>query len=186
MSDEIDQIEEGEESGKKKKGIILIVGMLLLIGVIGLGSWLAISTSDDSESPSDGENVEQVQGEVKTPEEQNKEEAVIELTTEPLYVKLEPVVTNVSEPDKYQYVQVALTVMTHNKSLESLLPKFEVKIRQIIQSSIREFPETKLLTNAGIEEATKVIKKKLNKFLAEKNIDVKYIEEVFLSDVVIE
>lgn len=192
MSDEIDQIEENEAGRKSNKGLLLIIGLVLLLAAGGVGAWFAFSGNDTSGDESSSEVVSQDTegsdkgGNVETSKSAEDKDVPVELSEEPLYVQIGPVVANISMPQKYQYVQATLTLMTYSKGMAEVMPKFEIKIKHILQQSIRDFPEDKLVTNEGIEELTKNIKKRLNKFLAGKGLDVKYIDELFLSDVVIE
>ncbi|MFD3303805.1 flagellar basal body-associated FliL family protein [Alteromonas macleodii] len=192
MSDEIDQIEENEAGGKSKKGLFLIIGLVLLLAAGGVGAWFAFSGTEATSEESSSEVASQVAegsekgGKVEKSKSAEDKDVPVELSEEPLYVQIGPVVANISMPQKYQYVQATLTLMTYSKGMAEVMPKFEIKIKHILQQSIRDFPEDKLITNDGIEELTKNIKKRLNKFLAGKGLDVKYIDELFLSDVVIE
>ena len=191
MSDEIDQIEENEGGDGSKKKILLIVGVILLLVCGGVGAYFVLNAGE--EVPEEGEVTEQTSSSESSEEvvSQKKEEKVdlsipVALGEEPIYVQVGPVVSNISAPDKYQYVQATLTLMTYSKSMEEVVMKFDVKIRHMLQKAIRDVPEESLITNEGIESLTSTVKKRLNKFLSEKGLDVKYIDEVFLSDVVIE
>lgn len=192
MSDEIDQIEENEAGSKNRKGLFLIIGVVLLLAIGGVGAWFAFS-GDDTSTDENGSEVASLDTEtadngkkIVASESAKNKDVPVELSEEPLYVQIGPVVANISMPQKYQYVQATLTLMTYSKGMADVVPKFEIKVKHMLQQSIRDFPEEKLITNDGIEELTKNVKKRLNKFLAAKGLDVKYIDELFLSDVVIE
>jgi len=188
MSDEIDEMEEESEGKGKKKGMFIILGLInLLILVGGIGYYVySTSSTDDVEPPVGSEQVEVVEETSEEVSSEEKVEEVIVLAEEPIYVQIGPVVANLNGADKYQYMQLTLSIMTHSENLAAILPKFEIKIKHLLQTQVRNVPEHELVTNAGINKLTKNIQSKLNRFLKDEGIDVKYVEELFLSDVIIE
>lgn len=202
MSDELDQRDE-EESGKGKPKLLLIVGLaniVLILGVLGYfifsyegGSSASEVVAEESLNVADVESVESSEDEVVSEEEAQEVgedgEAVepqVSLSDVPVYVSVGPILSNLNSPDRYEYIQLSLTVKTYNLDLESVLASHEIVLKNIVQYEVREMSELELLSNEGIKKLTKNIRLKLNTFLKELDVDIEYVEEFLLSDVIIE
>jgi flagellar basal body-associated protein FliL len=185
MSDEIDKIEEEEDKPKKKK--LLVFGLFGLVILAGIAVYyLLIEPSGDEVQKSGEVKEEVIKVSPKEIEVTDPASVPVILGESPVFIKIGPVVSNISAPDRYEYIQVSMSIKTYHPDLMALLAPYEVYLKSIIQYEVREMDEVMLLSNVGIEKLTLNIRLKLNQILKELNIDIKYIDEFLLSDVIIE
>mgnify|MGYP000742297067 CR=1 FL=1 len=185
MSDEIDKIEEDEKKPKNKK--LLIFGLFSLLVLVGISVYfLLIEPSNEEVVKGDVVKKEVVKESPDVEQAVDSKVPPVILSDAPVFIMIGPVVSNINTPDRYEYIQVSMSIKTYHPDLMSLLVPYEVKLKSIIQYEVREMDEVKLLSNAGIEKLTQNIRLKLNQVLKELNIDIKYIDEFLLSDVIIE
>jgi flagellar basal body-associated protein FliL len=184
MSDEIDKIEEEDRPKKKKLMVFGLFGLVILAGVAVY--YLLIDPSGDEVLKSGEVKEAIVKDEPKDIEVTDPSSVAVILSESPVFIMIGPVVSNISAPDRYEYIQVSVSIKTYHPDLMALLAPYEVYLKSIIQYEVREMDELMLLSNVGIEKLTLNIRLKLNQVLKELNIDIKYIDEFLLSDVIIE
>lgn len=165
MSDIVDQFEEQNTPKKSFLVPVLILLIVLLVAALVASQMGGFSSKEPLV-------------EVEAP--------VVLTLPEPSYYKMGPVVANTGLGSSYQYVQLAVVFSVSEQTLLDSIPKYEARLKNLVQSALRDASDEDLLTNKGVKEITKKLTVQLNNFLSEQGVDLDYIEDIFLSDIIVE
>lgn len=189
MSDEIDEMEEKEGKNNSFKTLIIIIIIFQVLTTAGLVYFITSDTSANSGSVTQEIEEEADSGDEgesgAVPQKSGKKSAV-KLTQEPIYHQTPSIISNLNKPLQFSYVSLKLSIRTYDQRIVDLLGKKELKVRSVVQSQVRTMSESELTTNQGLNDLTSKIQKKIGILLTEHDIDPKYIDDIFLADVIME
>ncbi len=111
--------------------------------------------------------------------------AEVSMAVEPLYHKIERLVMNANS-ETYNYVQMSLVFKTFNPTMVELLGKIDVEIRHALETEVRDAEVTDFSTNKGLGQFKERLMVRLNGVLKEAGMDVKYIEDIYFTEVLVE
>lgn len=197
MSDNT-ETEIPKEKGSKKT--LLIVSLFLIINIVGICGgiyYLSLQSSAPcKELPAN--EADYIAGEVYCDDETNQAvdiEAVAdegvgvskeELSGDPLFHKVGPMIVNLLNSERFEYIQFTVTVKTRSLKLIALIESYDPPLRNAFENVVRSFGSEEVMQAGKREKATEQIEFQLHKLLEKEGFSPSLIEDLFISDVIIE
>lgn len=109
-----------------------------------------------------------------------------DLPGDPLFHKVGPMVVNLLESDRFEYIQFSVTIKTKSVKLITSVEYYDLHLKNRFESVIRSYGTEDVVKPPHRGEVIAAIKEELVDLLDERNFSPLLIEDLFLSDVIIE
>lgn len=109
-----------------------------------------------------------------------------DLSGEPLFHKIGPMIVNLLESDRFEYIQFSVTIKTKSVKLITSVEYYDLHLKNKFESVIRSYGTEEVVKAPHRAEVIAAIKEELVSLLEKKNFSPLLIEDLFLSDVIIE
>lgn len=158
-----------------KNILIIAAAQTVLIALVVAGTWFMFLSTH----PATPETALPIEGAEIKPDKTPK--------ADPIYLSLDPAfVINLQDAGKMRFLQVQLEVMTRDKDVESLLDKYDTRIRNDLIFMFGALTMDDIRVNEGKATIQKNAREAINLVLKEEAQKVKAVEAVYFTKFVIQ
>lgn len=109
-----------------------------------------------------------------------------DLSGEPLFHKVGPMIVNLLESDRFEYIQFSVTLKTKSVKLITSVEYYDLALKNKFENVVRGYGTEEVVKPSHRAEAIAAIKEELVSLLEDEGFSPLLIEDLFLSDVIIE
>lgn len=169
---------EGEATPKKsKKKLFIMIGSVVLVIVIALGAFFALSGKKSEGEQQETEESAQ-DGHKADGENKEAEEAVVE---KELYVDLDDFLVNLNSTSKTpSFLKMSVSLQINNQKTADVIKEKMPVIRDAFQVYLRELTTEELKGSAGIYRLREELLLRINKVLAPEKVQDILFKEILV------
>lgn len=173
-------------SSKYSKKMVLLVALIsfVLSGALFFAGGFYLK-----QSPVDTECVgcsEEVGGASQEQSQEDVEVTQEEQQADSQFYSIGPMIVNLLNSERFEYIQFSVTIRTMSVKLISSIEFHEPVLKHAFENVLRENGSETVVYSENLEKVTALIKSELTKVLEREGFDADLIEDLFLSDIIIE